>query len=89
MKRFPSFGLSVLFGCGLLFFVSGCGEQQEGPAEQAGKTIDQAIEKTTDSVKETMEDTGAAINDAAEKSGEAVKETVESTEKMVEDATKP
>jgi len=88
MKRFTLVGLSVLFACGLVVSVSGCGEQKEGPAEQAGKTVDQAIEKTTDSVKETMESTGAAINDATEKTGEAVKEAVESTEKMVEDSTK-
>jgi hypothetical protein len=88
MKRFPSLGLSVLFACGLAFSVSGCGEQKEGPAEQAGKTLDQAAEKTTDSVKETMDSTGAAINDAAEKTGEAVKETVDSAEKMIEDSTK-
>jgi uncharacterized lipoprotein YehR (DUF1307 family) len=88
MKRFPLFRLSVLFACGLAFSLSGCGEQKEGPAEQAGKTLDQAAEKTTDSVKETMDSTGAAINEAAEKTGEGVKEAVDSTEKMVEDATK-
>ncbi|MDH4360739.1 MAG: hypothetical protein OEW33_08375 [Nitrospirota bacterium] len=87
MKRFPLVGLSVLFVCGLAFSTSGCGEQKEGPAEQAGTAVDQAIEKTTDSVKETMEHTGAAINEASEKTGEAVKEAVDSTEKMVEDAT--
>ena len=87
MKRFPSFGLSVLFACGLIVAASGCGEQ-EGPAEKAGKTIDQAVEKTTDSAKEAMENAGTAINDAAEKTGEAVKEAGESAEKMVEEATK-
>ncbi len=88
MKRFLSLGLSVLFAYGLAFSLSGCGEQKEGPAEQAGKTLDQAAEKTTDSFKETMDSTGAAIDEAAEKTGEGVKEAVDSTEKMVEDATK-
>jgi hypothetical protein len=81
MKRFPLLGLSVLCACGLVVSLSGCGEQKEGPAEQAGKTMDQAIEKTTDSAKEAMESAGTAINDAAEKTGEAVKEAGESTEK--------
>lgn len=40
-------------------------------AEQAGKTLNQAAEKTTDSINnsinETMDNTGAAINDVAEK----------------------
>lgn len=87
MKRFTSLGLSVVFACGLVVSVSGCGEQKEGPAEQAGKTLDQAIEKTTDSVKETMESSEAAVKSAAEKTGESVKEAVDSTEKVVEDAT--
>jgi hypothetical protein len=88
MKRFLSLGLSVLFACGLAFSASGCEGQNEGPAEQAGKNLDQAAEKTTESTKETMDSTGAAINDAAEKTGEVAKEAVDSTEKMVEDATK-
>jgi ribosomal protein L31E len=36
-------------------------------AEQAGKTLNQAAEKTTDSINGTMDNTGAAINDAVEK----------------------
>lgn len=50
---------------------------KRGPAEQAGKNLDHATEKTTESMKETMDNTGAAINDAAEKTGEGVKEAVE------------
>jgi hypothetical protein len=38
-------------------------------AEQAGKTLNQAAEKTTDSINETMDNTGAAIIDAVEKPG--------------------
>lgn len=87
MKRFSSLRLSVLFACGFIISISGCGEQ-EGPAEKAGKTVDQAMEKTTDSLQETMHKTGTAINDASEKTGQAVKEAVEGTEKMVEGSTK-
>ena len=75
MKRFPSFRLGVLFACGLIISISGCGEP-EGPAEKAGKTVDQAMEKTADSLQETMHSTGKAINDASEKTGQAVKDAV-------------
>jgi hypothetical protein len=44
----------------LLVALSGC-EKQEGPAEQAGKSIDNAAE----SVGEHVENAGEAIQDAA------------------------
>ena len=44
----------------LLVALSGC-EKQEGPVEQAGKSIDNA----TESVGEHVEDAGEAIQDAA------------------------
>ena len=86
MKRIPSFWLSVLFACGLVISLSGCSEP-EGPAEKAGKTVDQAMGKTTDSIQETMHSTGTAINDASEKTGQALKDAVHGTEKVVEEST--
>jgi predicted small secreted protein len=44
----------------LLVALSGC-QKQEGPAEQAGKSIDNA----TESVGEHVENAGEAIQDAA------------------------
>jgi len=76
----------MFLACAMVMFVAGCGEGQEGPAEQAGKTIDQAIEKTTDSVSEAMDSTGAAINEAAENAGEAVSEALESTGDAIQEA---
>jgi len=88
MNRFPSIGLSIVLAFGLIASLSGCGEQSEGPAEKAGKTIDQAAEKTTDSVNDAMKSTGEAMDKAAEKTEEAAKDAVKSTETMAEYAAK-
>ena len=87
MNRFSLVGLSLACALGLMASLSGCGET-EGPAEKAGKTLDHAAEKTTESVKEAMESTGKAMDNAAEKTGEALNEAMESTEKMAEDTAK-
>lgn len=87
MNRFSLVGLSLACALGLMASLSGCGET-EGPAEKAGKTLDQAAEKTTESVKEAMESTREAMDNAAEKTGEALNEAMESTEKMAEDTAK-
>jgi len=76
----------MFLACAMVMFVAGCGEGQEGPAEQAGKTIDQAIEKTTDSVSEAMDSTGAAVNEAAEKAGEALEITGDAIQEAAEGA---
>jgi len=51
---------TALIMSALLVALAGC-ERQEGPAEQAGKSIDNA----TESVGEHVEDAGEAIQDAA------------------------
>jgi len=59
-----------LAACLLLIALPGC--QKEGPAERAGKAVDQAVEKTgnevdkaTEKVGEQMEKAGENIQDAA------------------------
>ncbi len=61
--------ISVMF-CGLWF--SGC-SQQEGPAEKAGKEIDQTIEEVAD----TMEDTKESIVEAAKDLADDVKDATQ------------
>lgn len=87
MNRFSLLGLSLVCVLGLMASLSGCGET-EGPAEKAGKTIDQAAENTTESVKDAMESTGEAMDNAAEKTGEALNEAMDSAEKMAEETAK-
>ena len=71
MKRIHS-RLGLFLACALVFFVAGCGEGQDGPAEKAGKAIDGAIQKGTDSVNEAVGNTGDAIKEAGEAGKEAV-----------------
>ncbi len=47
MECLHGFRVHLFFACVLCMSVAGCGES-DGPAEQAGKAIDQAIEKTTE-----------------------------------------
>ncbi len=86
MKHIHEFGLHMFLASAFIVSVVGCGEQQNGTAEQAGKKIDQVIEKGTNSVNEAIENTGTAINDAAEDASEAVADTLESTGETLKDA---
>lgn len=87
MNRLPFLGLSLVCAFGLMASLSGCGET-EGPAEKAGKTLDQAAEKSTESVKSAMETTEEAMDNAAEKTGEGANKAMESSENMAEDTAK-
>ncbi|MDO9596898.1 MAG: hypothetical protein Q7J47_04185 [Azoarcus sp.] len=44
---------AVLVMSALLVAVTGC--QKEGPAEKAGKSVDQTIEKAGDSIKDAVD----------------------------------
>jgi hypothetical protein len=64
MKIYNGIVAAILAGL-MLTGLSGC--EQEGPAERAGKAVDEAIE-----------DTGEAIEDAQEKVEDAIEEREES-----------
>ena len=83
MKHMHALGLRLFFASALVFFVAGCGEQQ---AEQAEKTISEAIEKTTDSVKEATENAGEAMSDALESAEDAAKDATDSAGEAMNDA---
>jgi hypothetical protein len=60
MKIVKTVGAAIAMSA-LLAALAGC-QQQEGPAEQAGKEVDKAIEKAG----EQVEKAGDAIQDAAQ-----------------------
>ena len=60
----------------LLAALAGC-QKQEGPAETAGKKIDQAVEKSGEKIDEAKEKLGEKI----EKAGEELKDSAKSDEK--------
>jgi hypothetical protein len=67
MFTYKTFLIALLLGC-LSFAVVSC--EREGPAEKAGKKIDQTVEKTGDKIEEA----GEAIKEKAEEAKEEVKE---------------
>ena len=66
MKRFALL-ITAILATGVL--LSGC-QKQEGPAEKAGKKVDQAVEKAGKAVNKAADKTGDAVEDA----GDAVKD---------------
>ncbi len=58
---------TLLFVAGF-FALAGCGDATgQGPAQQAGKAVDRAAEKTGEVLKEGAQKTGAAVEKAGEK----------------------
>ncbi len=69
----------AFFALGLT--LSGCG-QQEGPAEQAGKKVDEAMENA----KETAGEAVDAVKDTASDVAEGAKEAAEDVKEAAKDA---
>jgi hypothetical protein len=67
MKRF-SVALATI-GVGLMLVSSACHE--EGPAEKAGKKLDETMENTGDAMKNAGESMGEKLEDAGEKMKDA------------------
>jgi len=71
--------LSLMLGVGLLVAALG-GCEREGPMEQTGKKVDEAVENLGEAVKE---------EGPAERAGKKVDETVEKAGDALKDATTP
>ncbi len=82
MKSRLTIGTAVALTA-LLAALAGC-QKKEGPAETAGKKIDQAVEKTGEKIDQAVEKTGEKIEEAKEKVGE----TLEKVGAELKDATK-
>jgi hypothetical protein len=61
----------VLFSCMIIVSFAAC--KKEGPAERAGKKIDETVEKAGDKIKESAEKAGDKIEEAGDKAKEATK----------------
>jgi len=55
--------------------LAACDSQKSGPAETAGRSLDQAARTAGSAVGDAAEKTGQAIGDAAEKTGQAISDT--------------
>src|SRR5262249_37317570 len=77
--------LSVLCAAALLVGAVACSKQEgQGPAEEAGKKIDDAMR---DSAKK-LDDAGQKMGEAMQKAGEAMGKAAEKTGQAMEDAAK-
>jgi hypothetical protein len=61
----------VLFSCMIMVSFTAC--KKEGPAERAGKKMDEAVEKAGEKIKESAEKAGDKIEEAGEKVKDATK----------------
>ena len=61
----------VLFSCMIIVSFTAC--KKEGPAERAGKKIDETVEKTGDKIKKSAEKAGDKIEEAGGKMKESTK----------------
>ncbi len=68
----------------LAFAGAGCGE--EGPAEQAGRAIDEAAENVQEGVEDLTGDEGV-LERAGEEADEAIEKAADAAADAVEDAT--
>ena len=58
---------AIIVVCSSLLVVSFTACKKEGPAERAGKKIDETVEKTEKKIKDTAEKAGDKIEEAGKK----------------------
>lgn len=61
----------VFFSCMIIVSFTAC--KKEGPAERAGKKIDETVEKAGEKLKESVDKAGDNIEEAGEKMKESTK----------------
>ena len=62
MKKHLMLGVLIVSG---FLVISGC--EKEGPAERAGKQLDEAVQDTGDKVEEMVESAGENLEEAGDK----------------------
>lgn len=65
--------IPCLLIAGLAVALTACGDDNKGPMEKTGETIDKAAEKTGEKIKEGAEKTGETLEKAGEKVQDAAK----------------
>jgi hypothetical protein len=63
----------VVLVVALALALGGCGKEPEGPAEKAGKAVDETAEKAEQGVKDAADATGEKLEEA----GEAIKKSAD------------
>ena len=68
----------ALLSLGLAVLTLGC--REEGPAERAGRQIDEAVEATRDETEGTLERLGREVDEAVKETQEAADEVEDAVE---------
>ena len=74
----------LLFICINVFSFGGCKRGEEGPAEKAGKQIDQAVEKAAEKFEESKKQVSEQATEAQKKLGEKIEEAGKNIKKDAE-----
>ena len=82
MKLMTAVITAVAFGLAL----SACSKTEEGPAEKAGKQIDQTMEDAKADTQDKMEQAGETMEEAEKEAGEAMSDAKEYTQEKMEQA---
>jgi len=84
MAHYGKFSLSGLSIGVLIFTLGACGES-EGPAEKAGKTLDQGIEKAGDILNRSIDKTGDVLEKAGDAMSKEAKDLKEGAADLIDD----
>jgi hyperosmotically inducible protein len=75
--------ITVIAGLAAALSFAAVGCKEEGPAEQAGRAIDEAAENVQEDVQELTDDEGA-LERAGEEADEAIEEAMEAVEDAID-----
>lgn len=72
LQLLRTFALSLLVGM-MALGLAAC--EEEGPAEQAGESVDEAMDETGENVDEAMDEAGESVEEMGENVEEAAEES--------------
>jgi hypothetical protein len=65
---------SILCAVALMASLGACAKKEEGPAEKAGKAVDDAMRESAQKMDEASHKMGDSMRDAGQKMGEAMED---------------
>jgi hypothetical protein len=85
MTKFEQKSVAIIASAALLLALAGCQKQEEGPAERAGKKIDQATEKAAQQVDKATDKVGQQVDKATQQVGQQLEKAGEKMQAAAQD----